>query len=65
MIGETTPGRLYEALDESLIADGLLPRFTIIIYRGDRPALNKHRIGQPSQNLTEPLFVCGVGEWSE
>lgn len=53
MIGETTPGRLYEALDDSLIADGLLPRFTIIVYRGDRPSLNKHRVGLPSPQLTE------------
>ena len=51
VIGETTPGRLYEALDEGLITDGLLPRFTIIEYRGDRPEPNDYPQRVPSPEL--------------
>jgi hypothetical protein len=41
MIGESTPERFYEALDEGMIYEGLLPRFTIFEYLGDLPTLNK------------------------
>jgi hypothetical protein len=41
LIGESTPERFYEALDETLIADGLLPRFLTIEYAGKRPANNE------------------------
>jgi hypothetical protein len=37
LIGESTPERFYEALDEAMIADGLLPRFLTIEYKGKRP----------------------------
>lgn len=37
LIGESTPERFYEALDETMIADGLLPRFLTIEYKGKRP----------------------------
>lgn len=42
MIGESTPERFYEALDESMIYEGLLPRFTFIEYNGKRPPPNEH-----------------------
>lgn len=51
LLGESTPGQFYEALDASMIASGLLPRFTIIEYRGDRPPLNKARITEPHPTL--------------
>lgn len=41
MVGESVPDAFYEALDESMVASGLLPRFTIIEYTGPRPRLNK------------------------
>jgi hypothetical protein len=41
LIGESTPERFYEALDETLIADGLLPRFLTIEYLGKRPPNNE------------------------
>lgn len=41
LLGESTPDTFYAALDQNLIADGLLPRFLIIEYRGKRPKLNK------------------------
>lgn len=40
LLGESTPETFYSSLDESLIADGLLPRFTIIEYTGKRPQRN-------------------------
>lgn len=42
LIGEGTPERFYSLLDETLVSDGLLPRFTIIEYNGERPPLNEH-----------------------
>jgi hypothetical protein len=52
LVGEGTPGRFYAMLDEDLVADGLLPRFTIIEYNGDRVPLNLERASvQPSPQL--------------
>ena len=49
-LGETTPETFYGALDESMITSGLLPRFTAIEYKGDRPPLN------PAHNYAQPRF---------
>jgi len=38
--GESTPETFYAALNEGLIADGLIPRFSIIEYRGKRVPMN-------------------------
>lgn len=40
MIGESVPEKFYEALDETMVSSGLLPRFTIIEYTGPRPKMN-------------------------
>ncbi len=40
MVGESTPETFYSAIDETVIADGLLPRFTLVEYRGERPERN-------------------------
>lgn len=54
MLGETTPETFYENLDSGLISDGLLPRFTIIEYKGKRPALNENHLHvSPSQQLMD------------
>lgn len=41
MIGESTQQRFFEALDESMVYEGLLPRFTLFEYKGGRPELNQ------------------------
>jgi hypothetical protein len=45
ILGESTPERFYGALSEEMISEGLLPRFMIIEYSGDRPPLNPAHIG--------------------
>lgn len=42
LIGESTPEKFYEALDEGMITDGLLPRFLTIEYKGIRPPHSEH-----------------------
>lgn len=52
IVGESTPERFYAALDEAMVADGLLPRFTIFEYHGDRPDMNVHAAkARPSDTL--------------
>lgn len=41
ILGESVPESFYESLDETLIADGLLPRFMVFEYKGARAYLNK------------------------
>ncbi len=56
LLGESTPEKFYEGLHEGLISEGLLPRFTIIEYHGDRPPYNPgHLYAQPSFELIDRL----------
>jgi hypothetical protein len=61
IIGESTPERFYESIDEEMISEGLIPRFTIIEYIGKRPPLNRnHESVMPSFNLVTNLAsLCG------
>lgn len=54
-LGESAPGSFYANVDENLIADGLLPRFTIIEYTGGQPPLNPNRGHPPSKELVQAL----------
>lgn len=60
ILGESTPEKFYEGLHEGMISEGLLPRFTIIEYHGDRKPLNpNHSFVQPSFELVDRLgTVC-------
>lgn len=53
LLGESTPGTFFAGIDETMIADGLLPRFTFIEYRGKRPAYNEaHSTVYPTPELS-------------
>lgn len=56
ILAESTPETLYEVVNESMIKDGLLPRFMILEYTGDRPLLNKHHVStSPSIDLVDKV----------
>lgn len=58
LLGESTPSTFYQSLDENMIAQGLLPRFTIIEYAGQVPPLNKaHKTVQPDRELIKNLII--------
>lgn len=54
ILGESTPERFYGVLNEDMISEGLLPRFTLIEYTGPRPPLSGHHLtANPSIALVE------------
>lgn len=56
ILGDSTPERFYGALNEDMISEGLLPRFLLIEYKGNRPDLNDHHTqAVPSFNLIKKL----------
>jgi hypothetical protein len=56
ILGESTPERFYNALNEDMISEGLLPRFLLIEYSGHRPDLSlTHTTAVPSYILTDKL----------
>lgn len=56
LLGESTQTRFFEIIDEDLIAEGFIPRWTIIEYNGKRPAHNhEHNTVYPSNELITGL----------
>jgi hypothetical protein len=55
-IGESTPDTFFANLNEQMIANGLLPRFTIVEYTGPRPPRNRNAATvKPGQGLLDRL----------
>lgn len=56
LIGESTPSKLYENINESMVSDGLLPRFMVMDYDGPRVEFNEnHKNVEPPFKLVEQL----------
>jgi hypothetical protein len=52
ILGESTPSRFYDVLDESMISEGWLPRWICIEYRGPRVAKNyAHKLAEPNPDF--------------
>lgn len=61
ILGESTPERFYGALNEDMISEGLLPRFLLIEYKGNRPPLNEHHTAViPSFSIIEKLAALAA-----
>jgi len=53
ILGESTPETFFDGLDASHVAEGLIPRFMVIEYSGDRPPRNKHANQPPNKDLVQ------------
>lgn len=53
ILGESTPETFFDGLDASHVAEGLIPRFSVIEYTGDRPPRNRNANVPPSQGLAQ------------
>ena len=63
ILGESTPDTFFGGLDSSHIAEGLIPRFTVIQYTGKRPARNRNAGHPPNPVLLSritDLFAIAV-----
>ena len=61
ILGESTPETFFEALNESQIAEGLIPRFSIIQYMGMRPSSNPNAGHAPSEQLIAKFMTLIAG----
>lgn len=53
LLGESTPSTFYEGLSQDMIIAGLVPRFLIIDYPGDRPDTNPTPYAPPPDSLVQ------------
>lgn len=55
ILGESTPEAFYDGISTSHIAEGLVPRFLVIEYLGDRPPRNASGPLAPPDDLVQAL----------
>jgi hypothetical protein len=55
ILGESTPGAFFDGLGVQHIMEGLIPRFSILEYRGKRPPRNKQAFMSPHPHLVEKI----------
>ena len=55
ILGESTPEEFFGTLSGRNIADGLIPRFLLLQYKGKRPARNLNANHPPDDRLVEKL----------
>lgn len=61
MLGESTPQAYYSGIDETMIAQGLLPRFLCIEYTGKVPHLNPYHANmKPKKELVDGVAAVAV-----
>lgn len=64
ILGEGSPATFYPIMDESIVMDGLLPRFIVIEYKGNRVPDNKFRKTYMAQqdfiNRVCDLFAASI-----
>lgn len=62
ILGETTPEMFYNSIDEHSITIGLIPRFLLIEYTGERPQRNYNSLyANPSSELITRLAqLCSI-----
>lgn len=61
ILGESTPETFFDGLDASHIAEGLIPRFSVIEYTGPRPPRNQNAHQAPDQSLVQKFAdLCAV-----
>lgn len=53
LLGESTPSTFFEAMNSSHIEQGLIPRFLVIEYTGQRPPQNEHAQYPPPADLVK------------
>ncbi|UZT28639.1 primase/helicase [Vibrio phage 033B] len=55
ILGEGTQDSFMDHLDQKMVSDGLVPRFSFIEYKGKRPPLNKNIPPHPPEQLIEKV----------
>lgn len=55
LLGESTPEEFYGGLSEAQVASGLIPRFLVVEYKGQRPHRNKQGAQAPDPMLVQRL----------
>lgn len=58
LLGDTTPGTLYDNLDETMLADGFLSRFVIVEAGYYRAPFNEASVRPPPTEIIE--LLCGM-----